>query len=164
MPVPHPTPTTGTVTTDLTLQDRISKTREILIRHGFLMSAVPEISKTFNVSLRTAYRYKAKAEKELKADIDLTDHEAAQVFLEGLLSIFHTEGAKAAVRLRALDLLAKAKGLYRPQKVEITNSLANLPDEELRALEEQLGLSPPATDEAPASTQSLPTESPQPPG
>jgi transposase len=58
----------GTETTDLELRDRISKVKEILVDHGFAMSAVPEIAKTYGVSLRTAYRYKAEAEKELHAE------------------------------------------------------------------------------------------------
>jgi hypothetical protein len=142
MPVPHPTPRTGTVTTDLELRERISKSKEILVNHGFAMSAVPEIAKTFNVSLRTAYRYKAEAEKELHADIDMSDREAARLLLDGLLDIFHSSGVKAGAKLRALDMIAKLKGLYRPQKIEVSTPLKDLADDDLKAMVEQLGIIP----------------------
>ncbi len=116
------------------------------------MAAVPEIAKTFGVSLRTAYRYKAQAEKEIHADMDLSDRESAQVLLDGLLEIFHGQGVKAAVKLRALDMLAKLKGLYRPQKIEVSTPLKDLADEDLKAMVEQLGLVP-----NPASTQPDPS-------
>lgn len=151
----------GTETTNLELRDRVSKTKEILKRHNFATSAVPEIAKTFNVSLCTAYRYKARAEKEIEAEIDLSDEEATQIFLEGVLEQFHAPGSKPAVRLKALDMLAKLKGLYRPQRIEVSTPLEDLPDETLRDVAEELGLdtSPVAPQARPQSAP--PTESPK---
>ena len=148
--------------TDLEYRDRISKSKEIILRHRFAMSAVPEIASAFNVSLRTAYRYKAQAEKEIQADIDLTDEEAGQLFLDGLLEVIHTPGTKATVKLRALDMLARAKGGYRPKKIEISSPLGNLSDDELEAVEQQLGLGSAAVDPDPSHVP--PTAVPDIPG
>ena len=152
----------GTETTDLEYRDRISKSKEIILRHRFAMSAVPEIASTFNVSLRTAYRYKAQAEKEIQADIDLTDEEAGQLFLDGLLEVLHTPGTKATVKLRALDMLARAKGGYRPKKIEITSPLAELDDDTLREVAEELGLGSGVHD--PDQSPTPPTAIPDSPG
>lgn len=147
----------GYDTPDLEHRDRISKTKEILVRHGFAMSAVPEIAKTFNVSLRTAYRYKAEAEKELHADMDMSDREAAQLLLDGLLDIFHSSGVKVGAKLRALDMIAKLKGLYRPQKIEVSTPLKDLADDDLKAMVEQLGIVPTSDPARPAPSFSSPT-------
>ncbi len=149
-------PMPGYDTPNLEHHDRISKTKEILMRHGFATSAVPEIAKTFQVSLRTAYRYKAQAEREVEADIDLNDEEATQIFLEGVLEQFHAPGSKPAVRLKALDMLAKLKGLYRPQRIEVSTPLKDLPDESLRDVAEELGLDPSGEPPTPGPANAVP--------
>lgn len=151
----------GHDTNNLEYRDRISRTKDILVRHDFAMSAIPEICSTFKVSKRTAHRYKHEAEKEIRADIDLTDEEAAQLFLEGLLEVYHAPGTKAIVKLRALDMLAKAKGVYRPKKIELTSPLENLPDEELEAEGERLGLIP-STNPQPLHRSGSSTDDPSP--
>lgn len=140
----------GHDTTNMEYRDRISKIKEILIQHNFSVSAVPVISSTFKVALSTAWRYKLQAEKEIKAAIDLTDQEAIELFVQGVLDVYHATGSKAIVKLRALDMLARAKGVYRPKKIELTSPLENLPDEELEAEGKRLGL--------------IPSTNPQPPG
>lgn len=152
----------GHDTTNTEYRDRISKTKEILMKHDFAMSAVPEICSTFRVSKRTAHRYKHEAEVEIKADIDLTDEEAAQLFLEGVLEVYHTPGTKSIVKLRALDMLAKAKGVYRAKKIELTSPLQNLSDDELQAVEQQLGLGSAPADPNQSSVPA--TEVPDDPG
>jgi hypothetical protein len=130
----------GHDTTNTEYRDRISKTKEILMRNGYSMSAIPEICSTFKVSRVTAWRYKNQAEKEINEAIELSDEEAVHIFIEGLLEVYHATGSKGAVKLKALDMLAKFKGLYKPRKIEVSTPLADLDDEALGEVAEQLGL------------------------
>jgi hypothetical protein len=85
----------------------------------------------------------------------MSDREAAQLLLDGLLDIFHSSGVKAGAKLRALDMIAKLKGLYRPQKIEVSTPLKDLADEDLKAMVEQLGIVP-TSNPAQSDTSSAP--------
>jgi hypothetical protein len=53
-------------------------------------------------------------------------------------------------------MLAKLKGLYRPQRIEVSTPLKELPDESLRDVAEELGLDPAGEHSAPGPATSVP--------